>query len=89
MIASRRRLFQYFAVSAAGSHAAEISAPATIDSLRAVSQAHGTKLSEQRLNVLKPVLEQRKVQIQALREFEIDDSVAPTQSIAEPNHGGK
>jgi len=46
-----------------------------------VSAAHGTSLSDDRLRVVKPVLENRLRQLQALREFEVDDSFEPTQGI--------
>ena len=33
------------------------------------------------LRVVKPVLDNRRSQLRALRDFEVDDSVAPTQGI--------
>jgi len=73
---------QSLALTAGGSSAAEGAEPAvTLDVLRNVSAAHGTNLSDDRLRVVKPVLERFLPQLRALRDFEIDDSVAPTQGI--------
>lgn len=82
MTVSRRKLFQSLAL-AAGCGAATQSAEAstTLDSLRSVSTANGTNLSDERLRVVQPVLEHRLPELRAVREFEIDDSVAPTQGI--------
>jgi hypothetical protein len=77
MPVSRRRLFQSLALTAGGSMAAEVS----LEALRSVSAAHGANLSDDRLQVVKPVLENRLPQLQALRDFEIDDSVGPTHGI--------
>ena len=82
MTVSRRRLFQSLALSGGYSAAAGGAEPAiTLDVLRSVSAAHGTHLSDERLRVLKPVLENRLPQLRALRDFEVDDTVAPTQGI--------
>ena len=68
MSVSRRRMFQ--ALAAGG--------VASAGDLRDVATAHGAALTEERLKILEPVLERRKRQLQALRDFKIDDSVAPT-----------
>lgn len=82
MAATRRQLFQQSLVLAGGYSAADGAEPAiTLDALRKVSAAHGISLSDDRLRVLKPVLEHRLPQLQALREFEVDDTVEPTQGI--------
>jgi hypothetical protein len=82
MSVSRRRLFRYLAVSATGGTAAAAAEAASVlDSLRNVSAAHGLKLSDERLRVIRPVIEQRLSQLRALRELEIDDTVAPTPGI--------
>ena len=79
---SRRRLFQSLALTAGYSAAAQGAEPViTLDALRNVSVAHGTNLSDDRLRVLKPVLEHRLPQLRTLREFEVEDAVAPTQGI--------
>ena len=65
----------------AGAPAAGAEPAITLDVLRSVSAAHGTNLSDDRLRAVKPVLENRRSQLRALRDFEVDDSVAPTQGI--------
>jgi hypothetical protein len=82
MTVSRRRLLQSLALTAGSSTAAEGAEPTiALEALRNVSAAHGTNLSDDRLRVVKPVLERRLSQLQALRDLEIDDSIAPTQGI--------
>ena len=82
MTVSRRRLFQSLTLIGGCGTAAEGAEPAiALDVLRNVSVAHGTNLSDDRLRVVKPVLEHRLPQLRALRDFEIDDTVAPTQGI--------
>jgi|SRR5271154_6145234 len=78
---SRRRLLQSAALTAGYATAAETGL--TLEALRDVSAAHGANLSDDRLRVLKPVLENHLPQLRALRDFEIDDTVAPTQGILE------
>ena len=80
MTISRRRIFQSLALVGGPSTAEEGQEPVEgLDALRHVSAANGINLSDERLRVVKPVLEHRKVQVQALRDFDVDDSVAPTQ----------
>ena len=82
MTVSRRRLFQAIALTGASGAAAEAAEPAiTLEVLRNVSAANGTNLSDDRLRVMKPVLENRRAQVRALRDFQLDDTVAPTQGI--------
>jgi hypothetical protein len=82
MTVSRRRLFQSLALTGGYSAGAEGAETAiALDVLRHVSAAHGTNLSDDRLRVVKPVLEHRLPQLRALRDFEIDDNVPPTQGI--------
>ena len=82
MTVSRRRLFQSLAITAGYGVAAEGAEPAiTLDVLRDVSAVHGTNLSDDRLRVVKPVLEHNLPQLQTLRDFEVDATVAPTQGI--------
>ena len=82
MTVSRRRLFQSLALTAGYSAAAEGAEPTiTLDDLRSVSALHGTNLSDDRLRVVKPALEHLLPQLQALRDFEVDDAAAPTQGI--------
>jgi hypothetical protein len=82
MTVSRRRLFQALALTAGYSTEAEGAEPAiALDVLRNVSAAHGTNFSDDRLRIIQPVLEHRLPQLRTLRDFEIDDTVAPTQGI--------
>jgi len=83
MSVSRRRLFQSLALASGCGTAAEAAAESDValDALRNVSAAHGMNLSDDRLRVLKPVLEQRVARLRALRDFEIDDAVEPSQGI--------
>ncbi len=78
---SRRRVMQSLALAGG----AAIEAPAqpqppaapSMDALRAVAEAHGLRLSDERLRILQPVLARRMAQLRPLREFEIDDRVEP------------
>lgn len=82
---SRRRVMQSLAL--AGGAAIEApaqpqppaaaSAAPSMDALRAVAEAHGLRLSDERLRILQPVLARRTAQLRPLREFEIDDRVEP------------
>jgi hypothetical protein len=84
MSVNRRRLLQSLALAGAGGTPVEAAESAiTLEALRNVSVAHGTNLSDDRLRVVKPVIERRLADLRALREFEIDDSVAPVQGILE------
>jgi hypothetical protein len=82
MTVSRRRLFHSIALTGVCSAPVEGAEPAiTLDALRNVSAAHGINLSDDRLLVLKPVLEHKMPELRELRDFEFDDTVAPTQGI--------
>jgi len=82
MTVNRRRLFQSLAlIGGYGKTAAGAEPVITLDVLRDVSAAHGTNLSDDRLRVVKPVLEHRLPQVRVLRDFEVDDTVEPTQGI--------
>ena len=82
MAVSRRRLVQSLALTGACSRLAEgAEPPVTVEALRNVSAVHGSNLSEDRLRVVAPVLQNRLARLQVLRDFEVDDSVAPTQGI--------
>jgi hypothetical protein len=82
MPVSRRRLFQSLALTVGCSTPVQPAEPAiSLDVLRNVSAAHGINLSDDRLRVVQPVLEQRAPQLQTLRDFAVEDTVAPTQGI--------
>lgn len=75
-------MFQSLALAGGCSTAAdEAESAITLEALRNVSAAHGISLSDDRLRVVKPVLEHSLPQLRALRDFEVDDTVAPTQGI--------
>ncbi len=79
----RRRVLQSLALTAGGIQSVEGAEPAiTLDALRNASAASGTNLGDDRLRVIRPVLEQRLSQLQALRDFEVGDDVEPTPGIA-------
>jgi hypothetical protein len=82
MTIARRRLLQ--ALALAGVPPAEIDAQATtlsVEALRNASLLHGIQLSDQRLEVVKPVVERRLAQLKALRDFAVEDAVGPTEGI--------
>lgn len=82
MAVSRRRLVQSLALSTGFGAAADAAEPAvTLNVLRSVSVANGTNFSDERLRVIRPVLENRLPQLRTIREFDFDDSVEPTQGI--------
>jgi len=79
---SRRQLVQSLALTAGIGAAADGAEPTvTLNVLRNVSAANGTNLSDVRLRIVAPVLENRLPQLRALRDFEFDDTVEPTQGI--------
>jgi hypothetical protein len=78
---SRRRLFQSVAVAGSGAAGQAAQPVVSLDVLHSVSAFHGTNLSDERLRVVKPVLEHRLEVLQPLRDFEVDDSTAPAEGI--------
>lgn len=79
----RRRVLQSLALTVGVIPSVEGAEPAvTLDALRNASAAIGTNLGDDRLRVIRPALEQRLPQLQALRDFEVDDAVEPTPGIA-------
>ena len=82
MAVSRRRLVQSLALTGACNSLVEgAEPPVTVEALRNVSAAHGSNLSDGRLKVVAPVLQNRLARLQMLRDFEVDDSVAPRQGV--------
>ncbi len=72
MSISRRRLFQSVVVAGGFAPAVEGAEPSiTLEVVRDAAVAHGTHLSEERLRVLKPVLEHSLPQLRALRDFDL------------------
>ncbi|MCX6598090.1 MAG: hypothetical protein NTV70_17175 [Acidobacteria bacterium] len=78
-----RRLFVGSLMLSGGSGVASPQQPAApdLESLRVVSAAHGVRLTDERLLVLKPVLESRQGQLRVLRDLTVGDEVAPTAGI--------
>lgn len=82
MTVSRRRIFRSIALSGGACAVGQGQAvDASSDAVRQVAVAHGVNLSDDRLRILKPVLVNRKLQLQTLRDIEVSDAVAPTQGI--------
>lgn len=82
MNTSRRRLLGAFAVANGFGRTANAQEPKITDEvLRDASIVHGTNLSDARVQVIKPALERRLSGLRALRDFEIDDAIGPTQGI--------
>ena len=82
MAVSRRQLVQSLALTGACNRLVKgAEFPITVEILHNASVAHGSNLSGDRLRVVAPVIRNRLARIQTLRDFEIDDSVAPTQRI--------
>lgn len=78
MAVSRRRMWASLLLAPA----AQAQDPAhDLDAIRHVAAAHGIPLSDDRLRVLKPILENRKTSLNNLRRFAIDDAIEPTQGI--------
>ena len=82
MAVSRRRLVQSLALTGVCNRLVEgAEPPITVEVLRNVTAAHGTNLSDDRLRIVAPVLKSRLGRLQALRDFEVGDAVAPTRGI--------
>jgi hypothetical protein len=78
----RRRWLQGLALASGFRSAADAQAPQiALDVLRDASRVHGTALSDERLGIIRPALERRLSELQALRDFEPDEGVGPTQGI--------
>lgn len=79
---SRRRAMQSFVLAGGAAVEAPAQQPEatalSLDALRALAGVHGTRLSDERLRVLQPVLARRQAQLRLIREVEIDDRVEPT-----------
>jgi hypothetical protein len=81
MRVSRRRLLEVLALTGTGSAVKGAEAEVTVENLRGMSAVQGTQLSEERLRILKPVVERRIRQLQPLRDFAFDDAIEPAQGI--------
>lgn len=78
---SRRRLLQALSlVAAQGSVACgqlEPDSGPSIATLRQVSMFHGRRLPDERLEAIRPTIEQQLAQLEAVRHFDLDDRVEP------------
>jgi len=82
MSLNRRRLFQYAVLAGGYSTTADGAEPAiTLDTLRDVSTLHGANLTDDRLRVIRPVLEHLLPRWPELRDFEVHANIAPTPGI--------
>jgi tRNA A37 threonylcarbamoyladenosine synthetase subunit TsaC/SUA5/YrdC len=78
---SRRRLLQTLSVVATQIAVAcrptDQEHDSSIEELRNLSKVHGSKLTVERLEAIKPLLDSQFSQIEALRRFELDERVEP------------
>ena len=82
MAVSRRLIVQSLVLTGACKRRVERAEPPTTEEvLRNVSGAHGIHLSSDRLRGVAPVLKSRLARLQVLRDFELDDGVAPRHGI--------
>ena len=78
---SRRRLLQTLSLVAAQNTVAcrqpDQERNFSIEVLRNVSTMHGSRLTDERLEAIRPVLERQLSQLDAVRRFELDERVEP------------
>ena len=78
---SRRRLLQALTVAAAQTTVAcrqtSDEARLSVEALRGASVMHGRSLSDERLEVIRPELERQLTQLEAVRNFDLEESVEP------------
>ena len=78
---SRRRLLQTLSLVAAQNTVAgrptDQERNFSIEILRNVSTMHGSRLTDERLEAIKPVLERQFAQLEAVRRFPLDERVEP------------
>ncbi len=81
----RRRVLQGLALASAFQRAMHSEGPEiSHEVLKDVSRFHGMALSDTRLNIIRPALERRLSEIQALRDLELDETIGLTQGILSP-----
>jgi len=49
----------------------------SIQALRAVSTVHGSRLTDERLEAIRPSIEEQLARLEAVRRFDLDESVEP------------
>jgi len=78
---SRRRLLQTLSLGAAQTSLAcrqtDQERRFSIDVLRNVSTLHGSALTDERLEAIRPALERQASQLDAVRRFELDERIEP------------
>ncbi len=78
---SRRRLLQTLSLVAAQTTVAcrptDQERDTSIEELRNASILHGSRLTDERLEAIRPLLESQFSQVEALRRFELDERVEP------------
>jgi hypothetical protein len=76
---TRRRTLRALTLGAAGGAACRKSEPAglSIEALHNVSKVHGSQLTDERLEEIRPLIEQQLARVEALRGFDLDESVEP------------
>jgi hypothetical protein len=79
---SRRQIIQSVTLTVgAGAPAEAAESAIRLNVLLDAARLNGMYLGDDRLRVIKPVIEQRQARLRRLRDFDISDTVAPTQGI--------
>lgn len=81
MSPSRRRLLQSLALVAAPTLACRQKGQEhklSVGVLRGASTVHGSALSDERLEAIRPALERQLTAVEAVRGFDLEESVEPT-----------
>lgn len=79
---SRRRMLQALSLAAAhgaagcGQERAGESGP-SIEELRGIASAHGVALTDERLERIRPAVAEQLAQLEAIRAFDLDETVEP------------
>jgi len=79
-IANRMARRELLLALAAGGTAAQ-GQVALVAPWRAAAQVYGARIGEERWGVLEPLLERRKVQLEALRRFKVAEGVEPAGGV--------
>lgn len=78
---ARRRLLQALSLVAAQSTLScgesDSEAGLSIEVLRDVSTVHGSRLTDERLEAIRPAVEQQLTRLEAVRRFDLDELVEP------------
>jgi hypothetical protein len=78
---SRRRVLQALSLAASGSAAScgksDPKSGLSIEALRSVAAVHGSRLTDERLEAIRPSVDQQLARLKAVRGFDLDESVEP------------